>query len=593
MAGPVKKSDSKQKVRRTLVTVAEYEAAVARLSDTETQAWVSIMKVRLQQHKDNLETHKSKLAEEVVTKIMTEVYTERLSSHHEVLVISITDLAQIATTETKAWQAAVDRQLNVCQIQDTHKSLKHELEEMEHGKERLQADFNKSTENTGDDVGVKGLTTAIEDYVHKIRASETELLNSFEAAYLATVAMNRAVKSDLAIPGVGKYFPIPAPVTITAAQVSVKDIASILEAKGTDIEVDTMSGTAIPAPKSVTAVVKLDQQFSSIQICSPQKSFQDVERIKRRKFEVGDIGWFPVLRPSMVESPSDIHTEFGYICAKNYPLIIVEKLRDCMLGLLINTSGGKGLSKKGPSVMNRSVPIVKYPLRDSPPSLWGHELYPKQVLNVQMYSNYTPPTGAYVDMLNTIMIPYDSRFRREGTIVDADILPLQQMRLSALLATSQAGHLENMVGFCKWMWSWGYEFGVMPRLGEHYRRYCQAKVDNEQQQKEKAEAKSRKKAETKAQKNAEAKAKIEAKARSEAKEREEVKERDEAKKREEVQELERAMRREQAKEIEELKQTKATWQRMFAMGREDAKIQMDRNVRALTRGPSWWPAWSS
>ncbi|KAI4611913.1 hypothetical protein J4E80_007364 [Alternaria sp. BMP 0032] len=592
MAGPAKKSDSRQKVRRTLVTVAEYEAAVARLSDTETQAWVSTMKVRLQQHKDNLEIHKSKLAEEDVTNITTEVYTERLSTHYEVLVISISDLAQVAATETKAWEATVDCQLNVCKIQDTHKSLKHDLQEIEEGKEQSQAGVDDPTERMAHDIGVMGLTTAIEDYMHKIQESGSQLSYNFEVAYRATVAMNRAVKSDLDIPGVGKYFPMPAPVTISAAQVNVKDIASILEAKGTDLEVDTTSGTAIPAPKSVTAVVKLDQQLSSLQICSPQKSFQNVERVKRRKFEVGDIGWFPVLRPSMIESPSDIHTEFGYICAKNYPLIIVEKLRDCMLGLLINTSGGKGLSKKGPSVMNRSVPIVKYPLSDPPPSPWGQELYPKQVLNVQMYSNYTPPTGAYVDMLNTVMIPYDSRFRKEGTIVDADILPLQQMRLSALLATSQAGHLENMVGFCRWMWSWGFKFGVLPRLGEHYRRYYQAKIDKEQQLKEKAEAKARKKAEAQAQKKAGTKAKIEGKARSEAKEREEAKGREEAKKREEVQEHERAMRREQAKEIEQLKQTKATWQRMFAMGREDAKIQMDRNVRALTRGPSWWPAWS-
>ena len=110
--------------------------------------------------------------------------------------------------------------------------------------------------------------------------------------------------------------------------------------------VDTASRRIVPDTKTQTAIVKLDEKLSRIQLCTPQTQYTDVKRMERRQFEIGDIGWFPVLRPSVAGSPSDIQTEFGNICAKSYPLIIVEKFNDCMIGLIINTAGGNGLSMK-------------------------------------------------------------------------------------------------------------------------------------------------------------------------------------------------------------------------------------------------------
>ncbi|KAI4667547.1 uncharacterized protein J4E79_002236 [Alternaria viburni] len=80
--------------------------------------------------------------------------------------------------------------------------------------------------------------------------------------------------------------------------------------------------------------------------------------------------------------------------------------------------------------------------------------------------------------------------------------------------------------------------------------------------------------------------KIEAKIRSEAKEREEAMRRVESKKREEAKEYEEAKQREDARKRTVLAHAKATWDRMFAPGREDAKIQMDRNVWEKVRPAS-------
>ena len=76
-------------------------------------------------------------------------------------------------------------------------------------------------------------------------------------------------------------------------------------------------------------------------------------------------------------------------------------------------------------------------------------MYPRQKLRVELSSYYNPPAGAYADMLNAIMIPYDSRFEKKGSLVANDVLPLQQMRLSAVLVNSGAVRLGNMGTF--WM----------------------------------------------------------------------------------------------------------------------------------------------
>ena len=238
-------------------------------------------------------------------------------------------------------------------------------------------------------------------------------------------------------------------------------------------------------------------------------------------FSLGDIGWFPVLRPTLRTSSSDIHTQFGYICAKSYPVIIVEKLDDGMIGLIVSTSGGSGLSRKGTSIKSRSVPIVHESYSSSTSSDWGTNLYPRKALRVDKNGEYSPPSGAYVDMLNTAMIPYDSRFKKEGGIVATDALPLQQMRLSAFFATTGAGRSGGYAEFRKWLDKWGSHFGIVSGLAEMVdkakakaRAEGLAQAQAEMKKMVEAQAKKEEKARAETKSWCEAKAKIEAKDRA-------------------------------------------------------------------------------
>jgi hypothetical protein len=64
-------------------------------------------------------------------------------------------------------------------------------------------------------------------------------------------------------------------------------------------------------------------------------------------------------------------------------------------------------------------------------------------------------------MLNVIMIPYDTRFQKKGYLIMEDVLVLQRMRLSAVLAASGAGKLGSIPNF----WQW---------LGRWYQKWCKA-----------------------------------------------------------------------------------------------------------------------
>ncbi|KAI4667546.1 uncharacterized protein J4E79_002235 [Alternaria viburni] len=406
MADLRKEMSLKASARVLLERIAEFDEAIARLVDKETEPWVSYMKYKLEGAKNRLELRKAELPKEDYETTAKEFYTQRLSKYEEPLVIEITDLVQIASTETKAWTDAADSSRTLRQLNDSLKQYKLELQE----KDRTQVVSQESGQVAVDDIAVRKLKSDVEAYTDKVKEYYMNNQTLCSTAHKATVTMNLAVKSDLNIPGVGKYIPIPAPVTITTAQVKVADLACSLEAAGKDVTVDEASGAIFPRPKSVTAIVTVDQQLSKIQLCSPQKHYTDVQRMRRRDFKVGDIGWFPVLRPSLAESPSDIHTQYGYICAKSYPLIIVEMFQDCMLGLIISTANRTGLNNKDRSIVNRSVPIITYMSPNPTSSDWGHSLYPRQRLRANRSGRYQPPNNAYVDLLNAIIIPYNTRF---------------------------------------------------------------------------------------------------------------------------------------------------------------------------------------
>lgn len=240
------------------------------------------------------------------------------------------------------------------------------------------------------------------------------------------------------------------PITVSTAQVEVADIPPEVKAAAKDFQASAASDVVATVPRSTTATIKVDKTLSSITLCAPKKQYTNVESVEQTEFTIGDIGWFPILRPSLSESSSDIHTEFGYICAKSYPLIVVEMLEDCMLGLIISTSNGNGLRLKCASVKSRSTLLLTELSQKPSFSDWGEELHPRKWLRVKSSSEYSPPAGAYVDMLNVIMIPYDTRFQKKGSLISKYFLVLQQMRLSAVLATSGAGKR----GFAPKFWTW-------------------------------------------------------------------------------------------------------------------------------------------
>ncbi|KAI4942377.1 hypothetical protein J4E86_010180 [Alternaria arbusti] len=258
-----------------------------------------------------------------------------------------------------------------------------------------------------DDQAIEEIQEDIIDNTERIRRCNREYDYLSARAYRKMTAANRAAKSHLTMPGFGRWAPVRAPVAVavtpesaniavttapaptnvavTATQVRVSDITARVEAAARNTEMGTASGAVASRPKTKTAVVKLDERLSSLTLCPHLEQYADVKPVPQDNFSIGDIGWFPVLRPSLSVSSSDIHTEFGYICAKSYPVIIVEYLDDCMLGLIISTSHGNGLRLKGESIRHRSVPVVDQssssPVPDQPS--WGADLSPRQTIRVE------------------------------------------------------------------------------------------------------------------------------------------------------------------------------------------------------------------
>jgi hypothetical protein len=474
--------------------------------------------------------------------------------------------------------------------------LKHGLHEYEQQKTRTKVGSIESSKPADKDDGSQKLKDVIDDLERMIRQHESEVRLLSMKAYTAMTAANLAAKSNIDVPGIGRWSPIgtnatvttttdsiPAPtttpttttkpitpcITITTVQVKVADIPSDAKATATGTQDNTTLDVEAIVPRSNTAVMEVDSKLAKLILCPQQKQYANPKRVEPHMFHVGDIGWFPVLRPTVSESSSDIHTTFGYICAKSYPLLIVEKLDDCMLGLIISTSGGSGLTRKGPSVKSRSVPIVNEWSRYSTLSDWGASLHPRQKLWVDKKGEYSPPAGAYVDLLNVIMVPYDSRFKKEGNIVGVDALPLQQMRLSAFFATTGAGRAGGYPEFQNWLASWGNHFGIFPEL---QKIYAQNKAEAE------AMGLAEGKKASQAIIEAEAKAEAIAKDKAEAQAEEEAREHEKAEQRELVTEA-IAKKKAEVQAQEEARKHKEAKQRELMTEREEAEAQLEAKER--------------
>jgi hypothetical protein len=154
---------------------------------------------------------------------------------------------------------------------------------------------------------------------------------------------------------------------------------------------------------------------------------------------IGDIGWAPLPRMSLSSSGATIPSEYGSISLKIYPFIIVKKLDDCMLGVVISSAGGRGLSYKDASVRQRSTYVTGRWFRGFAAPTYGWALNPQGV-NLEVAGvGYEPAMGAFVDVLDTHKICYNTRFERKGCLTQQSRMDLGRMRVSALMAHAIEG----------------------------------------------------------------------------------------------------------------------------------------------------------
>ncbi|CAI9637870.1 unnamed protein product [Alternaria burnsii] len=462
------------RIKTQTAEVAEYEQAIARLSGTIDDECMSTIEARRQVLQTELEDK-----EERYRTTAKRSHPKCLPEDSSLTAISITELSQAISAEVKALEDVTAVHFSLVQLTTNRAGLEQELRNIRQAKERTQTKPIDSMDAMEDDNEIQDLERSIEEYADKIREHESLVISLHQKAWVAMRAANFATKSDIEVSGIGRWSPIPAPgtttatptsaptsvttattasdvvtvepITVSTAQVEVAKIPPDVKAAAKDFQTSAALDVVATVPRSMTATIKVDKGLSDISICLPRRQYTDVKGVEKDEFKIGDIGWFPVLRPSLSASPTDIHTEFGYICAKSYPLIVINKLEDCMIGLIISTSNGNGLRLKSSSVKRRSVPVVSKSAHISCSSDWGQDLHPRKMLRVESSSGYIPPIGAYIDMLNVIMIPYDSRFQIKGRILGEDALALRKMMLSAALIPMIPQTVSDVNAFFKWL----------------------------------------------------------------------------------------------------------------------------------------------
>jgi hypothetical protein len=201
-----------------------------------------------------------------------------------------------------------------------------------------------------------------------------------------------------------------------------------------------VTGVVTPDPDECQHYQVKRESISSDEFTIRPTGLMQYSKERHDRFNVGDIGWYPVLRPSTKPCIEDICMEYGFICAKKYPIIIVDRLDDCMIGLIISTGQGCGLNYKRDSVRDRSVHVLLNGDTTTPLSPFGNDLVYRRPPRVLEYTNpgyipakYKPHEGAFVDLLDSIKIPYDSRFKQEARLTNESRDDLVQMRAAAVL----------------------------------------------------------------------------------------------------------------------------------------------------------------
>lgn len=171
-----------------------------------------------------------------------------------------------------------------------------------------------------------------------------------------------------------------------------------------------------------------------------QNRYKSVRNVDPKTISVGDIGWAPLPRMALSSSTNKtIPSEYGKVSIKVYPFIIVKKLDDCMLGVVISTARGQGLKTKSASVRQRSCYVTGPNFKgfDDPPFGWA--MSPRCQNLVVAGTDYEPAPGAFVDMLDSHKIYYNSRFEKSGCLTIQSRVDLGRMRLSALLWGASEG----------------------------------------------------------------------------------------------------------------------------------------------------------
>jgi hypothetical protein len=107
-----------------------------------------------------------------------------------------------------------------------------------------------------------------------------------------------------------------------------------------------------------------------------------------------------------------------------------------MLSLPISTAGSDGVKRKPKSLRARSTYVIGSRFKGCETPAYGQWLNPVRNLQVEVKSGvrgYDPDEGAFVDLLDTVRIGYDTRFEKKNALTKESARALGMMRMQMLM----------------------------------------------------------------------------------------------------------------------------------------------------------------
>jgi flagellar biosynthesis/type III secretory pathway chaperone len=259
-------SELGSRIKTRMIKVAECEQAIARLGDTIEDECMSIIKTRRWYFQKNL-----KVDEKRYRTMAGRSHIERVPEDSHVPVISISELSQVMSAEVKALEDVTTIHLSLVQLTANRAAVEQELQNIKQAKGRTQTDPIKSRDAMEDDNEMQDLKSIIEEYAEKIREHESRTTSIYRGAWAAMRAANCAAKSDIEVPGFGRWTPISAPTTVTTAsdvvtaapitvstaQVKIADIPPEVKAAAKDLQASAASDVVATVSRSTTATIKV------------------------------------------------------------------------------------------------------------------------------------------------------------------------------------------------------------------------------------------------------------------------------------------------------------------------------------------------